>query len=77
MTRVSTCFLTLPKGKDPDELSKTLNSYHQMLWSKKLPNGKMMLLEKGKEDRLQLLKRLEISKQFPEINPKQFLAATH
>lgn len=24
---------------DPDALSKTLQKYHQLLWSKKLPNG--------------------------------------
>ncbi len=32
-------------GKDPDSASKTLKAYHQLLWSKTLPNGKMMQLE--------------------------------
>ena len=36
------------RGKaDPDSASKTLKRYHQMLWSKKLPNGKDMILEIG------------------------------
>ena len=28
-----------PPGKDPDERSPTLRRYHQLLWSKALPNG--------------------------------------
>ena len=28
-----------PPGRDPDALSPTLHRYHQMLWSKPLPNG--------------------------------------
>ena len=28
-----------PKGKDPDTYSPTLRKYHQILWSKNLPNG--------------------------------------
>lgn len=28
-----------PKGKDPDAYSPTLRKYHQILWSKNLPNG--------------------------------------
>ncbi|MGN0461029.1 MAG: DUF6994 family protein [Ruminococcus sp.] len=32
---------------DPDTLSKTLQRYHQLLWSKKLPNGEYMELERG------------------------------
>ena len=28
-----------PKGKDPDSYSPTLRRYHQILWSKPLPNG--------------------------------------
>lgn len=32
-------------GKDPDSASKTLKAYHQLLWSKTLPNGQMMQLE--------------------------------
>ena len=29
-------------GKDPDYASPTLRSFHQLLWSKLLPNGMMM-----------------------------------
>ncbi len=32
-------------GKDPDSASKTLKSYHQLLWSKPLPNGQNMQLD--------------------------------
>lgn len=32
-------------GKDPDSASKTLKAYHQLLWSKPLPNGELMELE--------------------------------
>lgn len=31
-------------GKDPDSASKTLRVYHQLLWSKPLPNGQEMKL---------------------------------
>lgn len=31
-------------GKDPDCASKTLRAYHQLLWSKALPNGQVMQL---------------------------------
>ena len=34
-------------GSDPDAASKTLQKYHQFLWSKPLPNGEQMKLEKG------------------------------
>ena len=34
-------------GSDPDSVSHTLQNYHQILWSKKLPNGEMMELKKG------------------------------
>lgn len=34
-------------GNDPDVASKTLQSYHQKLWSKPLPNGEVMLLTSG------------------------------
>lgn len=34
-------------GNDPDSMSKTLQSYHQFLWSKPLPNGKTMSLMVG------------------------------
>ena len=33
---------------DPDSLSPTLKRYHQLLWSKELPNGEMMELAPGK-----------------------------
>lgn len=33
------------EGYDPDKFSKTLKRYHQVLWSKELPNGEMMKLE--------------------------------
>lgn len=33
------------KGKDPDSASLTLKAYHQLLWSKPLPNGQEMKLE--------------------------------
>ena len=36
------------RGKaDPDKASKTLKRYHQLLWTKRLPNGKEMILEAG------------------------------
>lgn len=31
-----------PLGKDPDALSPTLRRYHQILWSKPLPNGEKL-----------------------------------
>ncbi len=34
-------------GNDPDAFSKTLRKYHQILWSKKLPNGEEMELSYG------------------------------
>ena len=66
-------FFDTPEGKDPDECSKTLNSYHQKLWSKKLPNGKMMHLEQGRDGKRLIVKAKEISKQHPEIDPKHFI----
>lgn len=33
------------KGKDPDSHSPTLRKYHQLLWSKQLPNGKTFDLD--------------------------------
>lgn len=33
---------------DPDNSSPTLQKYHQLLWSKELPNGEMMNLKAGK-----------------------------
>ena len=35
-------------GADPDIESPTLRGYHQLLWSKKLPNGQKMELKQGK-----------------------------
>ncbi|MBO7552994.1 MAG: hypothetical protein J6T82_03055 [Bacteroidaceae bacterium] len=32
------------KGKDPDSSSPTMKAYHQLLWSKPLPNGQTMAL---------------------------------
>ena len=34
-------------GADPDKSSPTLKTYHQLLWSKQLPNGDFMHLEKA------------------------------
>lgn len=36
-----------PKGKDPDSHSRTLRSYHQLLWSKPLPDGRPFELKSG------------------------------
>jgi len=33
------------KGKDPDSHSPTLRKYHQILWSKFLPDGRMFELD--------------------------------
>lgn len=38
-----------PKGKDPDKYSKTLKAYHQILWSRELPNGEVMKLEHSQD----------------------------
>ena len=35
-------------GADPDKDSPTLREYHRLLWSKELPNGETMNLQKGK-----------------------------
>ena len=32
-----------PKGKDPDSYSLTLKKYHQIIWSKPLPNNKKLI----------------------------------
>lgn len=37
-------FITDAHGKDPDSYSKTLQKYHQSLWSKELPCGEKMQL---------------------------------
>ena len=34
-------------GSDPDTASRTLRSYHRLLWSKPLPNGEVMDLKEG------------------------------
>lgn len=34
-----------PQGKDPDTWSRTLRKYHQILWSKRLPNGTIFNLD--------------------------------
>ncbi len=41
-------FYSDAQGGDPDSTSPTLRSYHQMLWSKPLPNGKTFELTKNK-----------------------------
>lgn len=38
-----------PPGKDPDTYSQMLRSYHKLLWSKPLPNGKFFDLTDTKE----------------------------
>lgn len=35
------------RGKDPDWASETMKVYHQLLWSKPLPNGQTLQLESG------------------------------
>ena len=66
-------FSDTPKGGDPDLHSRTLNSYHQKLWSKKLPNGKMMHLIKGTDGNRLIVKAKETSKHQPDINPRHFI----
>jgi hypothetical protein len=34
-----------PKGGDPDTHSKTLRRYHKLLWSRRLPRGKLFELD--------------------------------
>lgn len=40
------------KGKDPDRWSPTLQEYHRIVWSKLLPNGKILNLNKTSQNRL-------------------------
>jgi hypothetical protein len=40
------------QGRDPDRWSPTLQAYHQILWSKNLPNGKLFSLTKSNQNRL-------------------------
>jgi len=42
-------FYTDSKGRDPDSTSPTLRNYHKMLWSKPLPNGKILELRDNKK----------------------------
>jgi hypothetical protein len=37
-------FYSDSKGHDPDSASPTLRKYHKILWSKPLPNGKLLEL---------------------------------
>lgn len=37
-------FYSDSKGRDPDSASQTLKKYHKILWSKPLPNGKILEL---------------------------------
>ena len=39
--------INIGNGADPDAKSETLRTYHQLLWSKELPNGEYMNLKKG------------------------------
>ena len=49
-----------PTGKDPDTWSPTLLRYHQLLWSKVLPNGKRLDLEVTKPPPMYLRHRSEL-----------------
>ena len=40
-------FSDTPDGEDPDTWSPTLRKYHQILWSKQLPNGTVFNLDIG------------------------------
>jgi len=42
-------FYTDSKGRDPDSTSPTLRNYHKVLWSKPLPNGKILELRDNKK----------------------------
>tara|TARA_B100001057_G_scaffold348613_1_gene350003 strand:- start:289 stop:1083 length:795 start_codon:yes stop_codon:yes gene_type:complete len=64
-------FSDTPKGGDPDTLSKTLNLYHQKLWSKILPNGKMMCLERGTKKHKDGSPRKELTLEAKAIAKKQ------
>ena len=39
-----------PPGKDPDAFSRTLRSYHKLLWSKPLSNGALFCLDDTKDN---------------------------
>ena len=40
-------FRTDSRGKDPDSYSPTLKQYHRHLWSKALPTGGELILDKN------------------------------
>lgn len=42
----------ISKKIDPDSRSATLRIYHQILWSRELPNGQKMVLEKERKNPL-------------------------
>ncbi len=48
-------------GADPDSKSPTLKKYHQILWSKHLPNGEFMDLQPGNSYHYLLWKDFEFS----------------
>ena len=52
-----------PLGKDPDSFSPRLRSYHKLLWSKPLPNGKLLELVDTK-DRAYLYHQSELGEFF-------------
>ena len=52
-----------PPGKDPDSFSPTLRSYHKLLWSKPLPNGKLFELVDTK-DKVYLYHQSELGEFF-------------
>ena len=64
-------FSDTPEGKDPDQISKTLNSYHQMLWSKALPSGELMTLERGVKKNKDGTARKELTIEAKSIAKKQ------
>jgi hypothetical protein len=39
-----------PKGRDPNYYSPILRKYHQLLWSKALPSGNILEMEKHLSD---------------------------
>ena len=49
-----------PIGKDPDAFSKTLRNYHEILWSKKLPNGASFDLSNNNDIPRRLIHKSEL-----------------
>lgn len=43
-------FYSDSKGRDPDSASPTVRQYHKLLWSKSLPNGKLLELQDNRKD---------------------------